>query len=177
MSGIDPRTLKVEFISKARDYRGPSFDWGLERGFRASVLDAGWLALFLGSRQADPLELQPHSDEDAFLLGLPGDSGEAGLEFLERGRELWQGLAWQRGVIALLADFRERNRLAPLRKSAGALAGLAGNSAAFWVWQPLPRPARASGVSFLALEQQLYQWGRVGRHVRRYCRWRSWLPW
>jgi len=46
-----------------------------------------------------------------------------------------------------------------------------------WVRQYMPVGTHWSGNDFFTPEQNLYQWGRVGRRVRRRTRWRSWLPW
>ena len=176
----DPRTLKVEFLWSSRSYRGPRAEWDLPRGFRVMVVQPGWFAFFLGSRalscEDDPLSLAPAPHEEAFLLGLP--PLDAGGEWLSKGRSCLEDLAWPVGVVALLGDFRERSHLATLRRRSGQVfANAFGSGAAFWVWQPMPWPRRQQGLAFLAVEQQLYQWGRVGRHVRRHCRLRRLWPW
>ena len=164
-----------------RGYSGPLQDWELSRGFRLQVLEPGWFALFLGARSLKPdedsLGQRPGAQEESFLVGLPPRDATA--VWLETGRNHLARLAWTRGVVALLGDFRERGgRLKRLhRESKAIFSDCLACGAAFWVWQPMPTAWRGEGLAFFAVEQQLYQWGRVGRRVARRCRWRRFWPW
>lgn len=138
----------------------------------------GWFAFFLGGRDlpegADALSLYPHPVEEAFLLGVLPPHPDPG--WLDRGKSALAILGWQQGVVAILADFRRRASMGRLRKQSLALfRNCFANGAAFWVWQTMPLPPRGD-LTFFSVEQQLFQWGRVGRHVRRRCRWRRFFP-
>ena len=138
----------------------------------------GWFAFFLGGRSlesdADALSLTPHCGEEAFLLGVLPPTPD--LEWLKRGKSALEALGWEQGVVAILADFRRRAFLKRFHKlSLATFRGCLESGAAFWVWQTMPLPARGE-LTFFSVEQQLYQWGRVGRHVRRRCRWRRFFP-
>ena len=177
----DPRTLRLDFLRLTRGYSGPRLPWELNRGFRLLALEPGWFLLFLGARalvaEADPLATQPGPPEEAFLIGVPPVDADEG--WLRSGRDHLGELAWASGVVALLGDYRQRKgRLAPLyRASREVFSRSLTCGAAFWVWQPMPQPLRRQGLAFFALEQQLYQWGRVGRRVARRCKWRRLWPW
>ena len=170
--------MRVQFLWSTRTYRGPFAEWELARGFRVTTVAPGWFAFFLGGRSldadSDALRLVPCAGEEAFLLGILPPSPSR--EWLEAGRSVLKALGWREGVVAILADFRRRSLLGRFYKQSRAVfQGGMDKGAAFWVWQTMPLPARGD-LAFFSVEQQLFQWGRVGRHVRRRCRWRRFFP-
>lgn len=139
----------MEFLHYRRDWEAAHFEWDLDRGFALEVLEA-----------------------DVFALQVPFE--ERVQTFLIRLVRHWEG-DWP---LAPGEEFEPR-ALQVVLSETGRAARIPKDwpLPVIWVRQWMPGGTDWSGKDFFTPEQTLYQWGRVGRRVRRTCRWRSWLPW
>lgn len=159
---IDARQLRVDFLHFPRLFRPRHFEWDLDQGFRLEVLSPRhfWLAVPQTRHGDHPMDVSGAAPEEQdFLLFVERQGG---------GR---------------FPDW-PRSRLGP--HTIGVILSQEGVAAkvppdwpnlVIWVRQPMPAGTRWTGNDFFTPEQILYQWGRVGRRVRRRTRWRKWLPW
>lgn len=157
----DPRKLKVDFLHYPRGFRTAHFNWDLDRGFRLEVLGSRlfWLALPDSEWLVQPTDCRPQGGEQDFLL------------FVQRECQgHWPDFPPSRlsshTICVVLSE--SGKAIQPPSSWPGLV---------LWVRQLMPSGTRWTGNDFFTPEQILYQWGRVGRRVRRRARFRNWLPW
>lgn len=157
----DPRRLSVDFLHYPRSFRAAHFFWDLDKGFRLEVLGRAvfWMSLLDSAGVTEPVVCRPQGREQDFLLHVSRNC-----------QGVWP--SWDRSrlgphtvCVVLSQDGRP---VRPPRDWPNLV---------LWVRQDMPAGTRWTGNDFFTPEQILYQWGRVGRRVKRRARWRGFLPW